>query len=149
MHFLRPGGIDIAGIAKASTDMGWVRSNVRSGSWCALFALAIQLVLSFGHVHRAEFLGSSDSSQLAALRTSVASETASHVSSTPAKPIGLAFDYCAICAVIVLANSVRPETAPPLPTPAVVPRERVEKDAEIVPAALPHLLFQARAPPLA
>src|SRR5262245_56438932 len=31
--------------------MGWIRSNLRFGAWCALLALAIQLVLSFGHVH--------------------------------------------------------------------------------------------------
>ena len=31
--------------------MYWVRSNRRFGSWAALFALAIQLVLSFGHIH--------------------------------------------------------------------------------------------------
>jgi hypothetical protein len=31
--------------------MSWVRSNLRFGSWCGLFALAIQLVVLFNHVH--------------------------------------------------------------------------------------------------
>jgi hypothetical protein len=31
--------------------MKWFRSNVRHGSWLALFALAIQVLLSFGHFH--------------------------------------------------------------------------------------------------
>ena len=31
--------------------MHWVRANRRIGAWVALFALSLQLVLSFGHVH--------------------------------------------------------------------------------------------------
>ena len=31
--------------------MGWVRRYARFGSWLALAALALQLVLSFGHIH--------------------------------------------------------------------------------------------------
>jgi hypothetical protein len=31
--------------------MRWFRDNVRQGSWVALIALAINLALSFGHVH--------------------------------------------------------------------------------------------------
>ena len=45
--------------------MHWVRSNRRFGSWAALFALAIQLVLSFGHIHLEDFQGSSAAVALA------------------------------------------------------------------------------------
>jgi hypothetical protein len=31
--------------------MRWFRDNIRQGSWAALIALAINLALSFGHVH--------------------------------------------------------------------------------------------------
>jgi len=31
--------------------MRWVRSNTRFASWLALFAFALQLTLSFGHLH--------------------------------------------------------------------------------------------------
>ena len=31
--------------------MRWVRCNNRFGSWLALAALALQIVVSFGHVH--------------------------------------------------------------------------------------------------
>jgi hypothetical protein len=31
--------------------MVWLRSNRYGGAWVALFALACQLLLSFGHVH--------------------------------------------------------------------------------------------------
>ena len=31
--------------------MVWVRGNRRVGAWLGLLALALQLVLSFGHIH--------------------------------------------------------------------------------------------------
>jgi len=149
MHFPPPGGIDFAkGMAKAAAWMHWVRSNIRPGSWCALLALAVQLVLSFGHVHRSEFPSVSASSPLSAVSTGAASTTGSDASSAAAKPIGLGSDYCAICAAMVLANSVRMAAAPALPRPAVGTRVRFTANAEIVPAVSPHLLFRARAPPL-
>src|SRR5688572_24422992 len=37
--------------AKASVGMKWLRSNIKHGSRLALFALAVQFVLSFGHFH--------------------------------------------------------------------------------------------------
>src|SRR5215217_2807860 len=37
--------------AEAHADMKWFRSNIRRGSRLALFALAIQFLLSFGHFH--------------------------------------------------------------------------------------------------
>src|SRR5208283_187796 len=149
MHFPRPGGIDLArGMPKAADWMHWVRSNIRPGSWCALLALAVQLVLSFGHVHRLEFPSVSASSPLSAVGIGAVSATGSDASSAPAIPIGLGSDYCAICAVMVLANSVRMAAAPALARPAVGTRVRFAKKPEIVSAASPHLLFRARAPPL-
>jgi predicted membrane metal-binding protein len=128
--------------------MRWVRSNIRLGSWCALLALAIQFVLSFGHVHRAEFPWVSGHANLSALTASAVSVTGSDASAA-AKPIGLASDYCAICAVMVLANSVRPAAAPSSPLPAGNIGVRFWMQAEVFSATSPHRLFQARAPPLA
>src|SRR6516164_6087989 len=119
--------------------MRWVRSNIRPGSWCALLALTIQFALSFGHVHRAEFPHGSVSASGSAVGTGAALP-GSDVSSAPAKPIGLAADYCVICAVMALANSVSPAASPALSIPAAVPQERSEKNAQIIPSALPHLL---------
>jgi hypothetical protein len=129
--------------------MRWVRSNIRPGSWCALLALAVQFALSFGHVHRAEFPWVSGHANLAALTAGAASATGSDASAAPAKPIGLASDYCAICAVMVLANSVRPAAAPSSPLPAGNIGVRFRVQAEVFSATFPHRLFQARAPPLA
>ena len=129
--------------------MRWVRSNIRPGSCCALFALAIQFALSFGHVHRAEFPWVSGRATPSALTTVAASVTGSVAAAGPAKPIGLASDYCAICAAMVLANSVRPAAAPSSPLPAGNIGVRFWARAEVFSATSPHRLFQARAPPLA
>jgi len=123
--------------------MRWVRSNIRLGSCGALFALAIQFALSFGHVHRAEFARASDFSLLSAFSTGLAAAPGS------ATPVGIASDYCVICAVMALANSVRPAAAPTLPMPAVATRVRFAANTRIIPVASPHFLFRARAPPSA
>jgi hypothetical protein len=37
--------------------MGWFRDHIRRGSWFALVALAINLGLSFGHIHAIDHRG--------------------------------------------------------------------------------------------
>jgi len=129
--------------------MRWVRSNIRPGSCCALLTLAIQFALSFGHVHRTEFPWVSGRASLSAPAVGAASVTRSDAAVAPAKPIGLASDYCAICAVMVLANSVRPAAAPSSPMPAGQIGLQFWAQAEVFSATSSHRLFQARAPPLA
>ena len=126
--------------------MGWVRSNIRAGSEYALLALAIQFVLSFGHVHRTEILWGSGSSHPS---VGAASASGSDASAAAAQPIGLASDYCAICAVIVLASSIRPAAAPRPPMPAGSIVVRFWAPVEFFSETSPHRIFQARAPPLA
>jgi hypothetical protein len=129
--------------------MRWVRSNVRFGSWCALFALAIQFIVLFGHAHRTDLAWPSGTSPLSALSTEAPSAAVPDAPSSPSKPVGLAFDYCAICAVMNLAGSVVPAAAPGLPVQVVIGRVRFWTTLDVSLAELPHLLFQARAPPLA
>jgi len=115
---------------------------------CALFALAIQFTLSFGHAHRlqiAEPFGALASSALAAHAVSTAKPDAPAV---PRDPAGVAFDFCAICAVANLAASALPGAAPSLPLMAVAYRTRFWPDADVVSAASPHRSFRARAPPV-
>ena len=128
--------------------MRWVRSNIRAGSWCAMLALAIQFALSFGHVHRAEIPWASESSHPTAFDNGAPSATGSDASATAAIPIGVASDYCAICAVMVLANSARPAAAPASPTPEGSIAVRFSAEAAVLAATSPHRHFQARAPPL-
>jgi hypothetical protein len=127
--------------------MRWIRSHVRLGSWCAIFALAVQVIVSFGHAHRADFGWSSGF--LPSLTAEQPATPLPTAPSAPSKPAGPAFDYCAICAVMNLAASAVPAAAPGLPVPIVLGQIRFWTVPDISLAELPHLLFQARAPPLA
>ncbi len=117
--------------------------NRRFASWLALAALALQLAVSFGHVH---LDGVHRSYPVVALNGSGA-----QASQLPAPQPGndADDDYCAICATIFLAaNSFLPP-APQLPVPFVSrPIEHFARVAVdfIVPRRAP---FQSRAPPLA
>jgi len=124
--------------------MRWIRSNVRLGAWCALFALAVQLTLSFGHVHLDGGKSTSPATVLAA--DFAAAETPNGPSSD--EPKGQAGDFCAVCALIQLAGSVAPATMPILVLS--VNQSSVLHSINAVPTLAPSapLFFQARAPPL-
>ncbi len=123
--------------------MRWVLHNRRFGSCLALAALALQIAVSFGHVHL-------DGLHRTHSALSVAS-SAAQASQLPAQHPGNDGDddYCAICATIYLAaNSFLPP-APQLPVPFVSrPIEHFDRVAVvfIAPRRAP---FQSRAPPLA
>jgi hypothetical protein len=123
--------------------MRWFRRNVRFGSWCALVALAVQLVLSFGHLHIAT------SGVAATALTSAAEPLAGPPEDppTPSKHSRVA-DYCTICASIHLAGLVTTE-----PSSVLAPHRsgavRLTIGLEARPSAHSGLPFNARAPPLA
>jgi hypothetical protein len=121
--------------------MLWVRRNRQIGAWAALFAFALQIVLSFGHVHVSKPTLSSAS--VASMQLTSRSHDGLP---RPGTHTG-ADDFCAICATMALvASSVVPQTAAlalPVAVPSAWPRE-----FETVFASLDaHFLFQARAPP--
>jgi hypothetical protein len=121
--------------------MRWFRRNVRFGSWCALVAVAIQLLLSFGHLH---VVGSA----AAAAALASATESTSQAPGVPAKPAKHVADYCTICASIHLAGLVTTE-----PSSVLAPHRsravRLTIGVEATPSAHSGLPFNARAPPLA
>jgi hypothetical protein len=122
--------------------MRWVRTNGRFGTWLALAALALQLILSFGHVHL-------DGVHRGLPALHVVAAGAPSSPSVPAQqPSNDADDYCAICATIFLAaNSFLPQ-APQLPVPFVA-RSIEHFDAVAVVFITPRrAAFQSRAPPL-
>src|SRR5258708_11146815 len=115
--------------------MKWFRSNTRLGSQLALFALAIQFLLSFGHFHgsRAQAASALADAKQSGLHHSVgfaathlaALHKASHgdasrplqlKTSSDHEPGGQSTDDCAICAVMALANAM--VVAAPLYLPA-------------------------------
>ncbi len=118
-----------------------VRSTRRFGGWLALAALALQMVVSFGHVHL-------DAVHRAAplVATAGASAQAARPSPTP-QPQNDADDYCAICASIFLAATSFVPQAPQLPVP--FGSERVELSFVVAFNVVEprRVLFQSRAPP--
>jgi len=122
--------------------MRWVRRRRRFGAYSALAALALQLALSFGHVHL-DALRHGGSAHAIAAASGQGSQKA-----PSAPPHRDADDYCAICAVIHLAASSFVPQPPQLPLP--VAEERIEHRFAIVFAAPnpPRVAFRSRAPPL-
>src|SRR6266540_4527801 len=123
--------------------MSWFRSRSRSGAYLALFALAFQLAVSFGHVHLEHF------TPLSAGASALADAPPSADRDAPSKPAGredLADDCCPICTLIHLAGALVPAETPSLALPSVFGRLRLEAAAEFDLTASQGALFQARAP---
>jgi hypothetical protein len=116
------------------------------GSCLALFALAIQFALSFGHLHLDD-ITAGPSRALSARQTSSATTTAPD----PVKHnhSGRAHDTCAICALIHLAKALLPTQPPSLPQPLVSTRLELAAAVEFGLTPPDHASFAARAPPLA
>ena len=125
--------------------MRWVRTKRRFGAWCALVAITLQIVLSFGHAHRVEGFGSGMPFQAAA---AIGSHTAIE-RSDPASNAGLALEYCAICVAIKMGASAVPPEAPVSAVPVIAGEAQFASPAEDAAWEMEHLLFQARAPPSA
>jgi hypothetical protein len=83
--------------------MRWFRDNIRQGSWAALIAVAINLALSFGHVHAID--GKSLGARASALVAAIASQDTDH---KPGHRDDGGVDYlCPICvASVALATAL-------------------------------------------
>jgi hypothetical protein len=119
--------------------MHGIRARLRLSSFLALFALAVQLALSFGHVHLDELSGRAPA-QIEKLATAGAPTS----SDRPEHADG----YCAICAIIHLAGTLVPATVPFMPLPADYGRARPLITAILEASTPAPSFFAARAPPL-
>jgi len=122
--------------------MKWFRSNIRHGSRLALFALAIQFVLAFGHFHG-----------VAHAASAIASATSLTAPGTPQPVPGQdsdrhANDACAICAVMAMANTLLFTTPPLLRPPEAAEFLYRTTDAGFVYLGSLRVAFQPRAPPM-
>jgi hypothetical protein len=117
------------------------------GSYLALFALAFQLAVSFGHVHLERIAPPSVGAS--ALANAQPSADDLNAPSNPTGREGLADDHCPICTLIHLAGALVPAEMPLLPLPTVFGRLRLELAAEFDLTASHAALFRARAPPIA
>jgi hypothetical protein len=133
--------------ARSVMTMRWFRSRSRFGSGLALFALAFQLAVSFGHVHLDHITPVSPGAT--ALASTQASADDLNVPSSPAGREDLADDCCPICTLIHLASALMPAETPSLALPNVFGQLRLEVAAEFDLTASQRALFQARAPPIA
>ena len=123
--------------------MHWIRRNRQLGSLAALFALAIQLLVSFAHVHLTDFPTSSAVIALQQLPTGASgSDPADDDDRGPS-----GHNFCAICASLNLTSS---SVVPVFELPAA-PIARPHRWAlDIRHAQISghiNLAFQARAPP--
>jgi hypothetical protein len=122
-----------------------VRTNkTRFGGWLALFALGLQLTLSFGHIHAEDF---------AAAKTSTSKAVVAQNQTAPQNAPGGDHDgdpdFCAICVVMHMAGTSLLPGAPSVALPADI-ISAVFVAADLI--ALPPFArqsFQARAPPQA
>ena len=130
-----------------ATAMRRLRSRSKWGACLALFAVAFQLALSFGHVHLDRFAPvSADEFTLAS------ADASSDARAAPANPPdreGLADDCCPICTLIHLVGALVPAEAPSLSLPSVFGRLPSEAAVAFDLAAPQRALFAARAPPTA
>jgi uncharacterized iron-regulated membrane protein len=136
--------------------MKWFRSHIKAGSRLALFALAVQFVLAFGHFH-------SFAAQAAPAIQSVPVQSESATTDLVAAPDTISQsgqqqpgsdhdqssgDTCAICAVIALANTLLFSTPPLLLLPQALEFLYLTADAEFVHLNSARVAFQPRAPPV-
>ena len=112
------------------------------GSWLALAALALQLVLSFAHVHLSGVYGLH-------LGTAVSAASATIDKLPTPEPANSASDYCVICASIQLAASSLLPKALQLPSSFVVRTIEHVSQVALAISVTRQILFQPRAPPLA
>jgi hypothetical protein len=129
--------------------MRWIRHNVRWAARLALFALAVHMAVSFGHVH-VDIVAAA-----AASGTSAAAGDADFAAtSEPARPAhpyrnSAAHDFCALCANIGLFGALI--LTVPSALAALRESDRIQygyASATGIPRQ-PRSSFQARAPPLA
>jgi hypothetical protein len=130
--------------------MGWVRGHKRFGARLALVALALQLALSFGHVHPDRAASASAAIVTATLLDkAIAQSSQQSLAQNPAPSPLSDDDYCAICASIYLASTSVVALPPQLPVPIGFVRIALSY-GEVFGVATPRrAAFQARAPPAA
>jgi hypothetical protein len=135
--------------------MKWFRSNIKHGSRLALFALAVQFALSFGHFHAIAAPAAHG------VESGAAQSGVSYAGILPApdavgKPAqqapsdhdsGHPNDACAICTVVAMANAVLFATPPVLPLPQAVEFLYLPPDAKFVRSRLASPSSLALLPP--
>ena len=135
--------------------MNWFRKHVKTGSRLALFALAIQFALSFGHFH-GEIARLAPAVQAGLAGANVAIASAQAVQGAPSVAVQQPSNHdpdqhssdCAICAVLSLANNFLFAAPPVLELPQATGLLHLASGAEFAHLGSLHPAFQSRAPPV-
>jgi hypothetical protein len=131
--------------------MRWFRANRLFGGCLALFALGIQLAISFAHIHPQDLsrrpevgfgANYSTTTALAGNENFFAKRSDNHGG-------GLPHDSCAICASINLISSALTAQGPVLSIPANFDSVQLQSISDFEFQQNRHSLFQTRAPPIA
>ena len=120
--------------------MRWFRSNVQLGARLALIALALQLVLTFGHIDTLALTRSHSTQSLTAAQSDGAG--------TGGSQNGLADDFCPTCALIQMSAISTPSVAPVLPLPISAEFVTLRPAAQLALDTAAYFQAKARAPPL-
>jgi hypothetical protein len=116
--------------------MQWFRAKRSPSGYAALFALGLQLALSFGHLHLDE---------LALGKTTLAATVSD--SQTPPGPVPDRDEVCAICAIISLSGALLIPDAPTLVFAGAQHEAFFQNLVAVLVSDLTRGQFQARAPP--
>lgn len=117
--------------------MNWLRSKARRLSLLALFALALQFGLSFGHFHND--LGIAVASAAAGQSQASAPDSGGDQNHH--------HDLCAICSSLAMTGSALAPDTPPLPLPIALSNSRTTPDPETATPDNRRSAFRSRAPP--
>ena len=109
--------------------MHWVRSHSRLGSCLALSALALQLALSFGHIHLKDSCGEA-STAIEASTDEPSSDEHSDALPADREHHEHEDEYCAIYAINGLLGSAQNTEPPALPLPLFLSRVRLSAGYE-------------------
>ena len=129
--------------------MRWFRSHARLGSWLALSALALQLALSFGHIHYKDVFGQADASSGSVIVALAPEPDAQEPAAAPADRASHEHEdeYCAIYAINSLIGCSQTAAPPAVPLPPIAGRARLATGHQFLLAERRHAGSQARAPP--
>jgi hypothetical protein len=117
--------------------MKWVRANIGLGARVALFALAVQFALSFGHFHPVAAQAAPSIQSVQQQLPAPGPDQDRHLD-----------DVCAICAVIALASTAIAAAPPSLPLPQSTELPQRTAETAFLRLHAARAAFQSRAPPL-
>jgi len=129
--------------------MRWCRSTQLFGVYLALFALTLQFIASFAHIHPDGF-GSATGGSLSGEASLVLSSAGA--SDSPAYPLndqrGLPHRDCAVCISIALLGSALKGQPPALSVPADIGLSPTRPGSELQFSVVRFYPFRTRAPPV-